>query len=184
MRYLGSNQFVEKNKTTILGVTLKDKSWVSINVVCMILLPVIYFGNQTAQAEAKGRAGYTHSPIAEVPYSFSENHPYVKFATVDTPQKREIIAYVKEVFGDHADKAFAVLGCENSALNPKVVNTAGNTPVGSADVGLFQINDYWQKVGNRAFLTDYKINTQIAWNIYQANGYSFERWTCGRKLNL
>lgn len=98
-------------------------------------------------------------------------------------EREEIRAYIKEVFGRDADKAFMVLSCENSSLDPHAVNTAGNKPEGSRDTGVFQINEYWQKVQYR-FLLNWKINIQIAHQIYTDNGNSFERWTCGRKLGI
>lgn len=96
---------------------------------------------------------------------------------------QEVKELIEEVFGKHADKAFKVLSCENASLNPKAINTAGNTPKGSRDMGVFQINEYWQGV-NGKFLLDPELNVRIAWKIYKDNGYSFERWTCGRKLGI
>lgn len=91
---------------------------------------------------------------------------------------------IKDVFGEHYDKAMILLkgaGCsENAKLNPTAVNTAGNYPQGSADVGVFQINDHWQGVSNIAFLKDPRINIRMAWNIYSRDGFSFKLWTCGR----
>lgn len=101
----------------------------------------------------------------------------------ETPEQEQIRAYIKEVFGQDAGKAFQLLSCENSSLNPAAVNTAGNQPEGSRDTGVFQINEYWQKVQYR-FLLNWKINIQIAHQIYVENGHSFERWTCGRKMGI
>jgi hypothetical protein len=98
-------------------------------------------------------------------------------------EREQIEAYIREVFGEHADKAFQVLKCENGSLNPKAVNTAGNHPAGSRDIGVFQINEYWQKTQGK-FLFNWKINVEIAHQLYTENGNSFRLWTCGRNLGL
>lgn len=90
---------------------------------------------------------------------------------------------IREVFGKHSDKAFKLLECENKSLNPNAVNTAGNTPAGSRDIGVFQINEYWQGV-NAKFLFDPELNVRIAWKIYEDSGYSFKMWTCGKKYGI
>lgn len=90
---------------------------------------------------------------------------------------------IREVFGRHADKAFKLLECENSTLNPQAVNTYGNTPAGSRDIGVFQINEYWQGV-NAKFLLDPDLNVRIAWRIYTDSDYTFRMWTCGKRLGI
>ena len=101
-----------------------------------------------------------------------------------TPTEREQIdAYIVEVFGDDADKAFKVLSCENNAHNPLAVNTAGNVPAGSRDIGVFQINEHWQRTQGK-FLFNWKINVEIAHQLFEENGKSFKLWTCGRKFNI
>lgn len=98
-------------------------------------------------------------------------------------EKEQIEAYIKEVFGEDADKAFLVTGCENKALNPNAVNTAGNFPIGSRDIGVFQINEYWQRTQGK-FLFNWKVNVEIAHQLFEENGKSFHLWTCGRKLGV
>lgn len=95
-------------------------------------------------------------------------------------EKQEIRDYIKTVFGKDSDKAFKLLKCENASLNPKAINTAGNFPEGSRDIGVFQINEYWQDV-NAKFLFDPKINVQIAYKIFKDDG-SFKMWSCSRKI--
>lgn len=103
---------------------------------------------------------------------------------IDTPEKEDIVKYIRQVFGKHSDKALLLLTCENSDIDPNAKNTAGNSPAGSTDWGVFQINDYWQEIYNPAFLTDYKINTLVAHNIFTRDGESFKLWTCGRKFGI
>lgn len=102
---------------------------------------------------------------------------------------------IRAVFGAHYDDAMLLLrgngtvnGCrENSNLNPKSVNKNTDN-VGSIDYGVFQINDYWQGFRHdgkaKQFLLDYRINIRVAWNIYQADNYSFKQWTCGREYGI
>lgn len=99
------------------------------------------------------------------------------------PDKQNIAEEIRQVFGEHADKAFQVLSCENARLNPDAVNTAGNSPAGSRDIGIFQINEYWQKV-NAKFLFEPTINIRIAYKIFKDSGYSFRMWSCGQRLGI
>lgn len=99
----------------------------------------------------------------------------------------EIRADIVAVFGSHAPKAFKLLSCENSSLNPNAVNH-NKDAVKSTDYGVFQINDYWQGIRHdgkaQQLLLDPKINVRIAWRLYEDNGYQFGLWTCGRKLGI
>lgn len=131
-------------------------------------------------------AGWADEKFKPVMASPLSNKEYVTVEKVvekkvfETPKNVE--DEIRLVFGEHADDALKVLKCENASLNPKAKND--NRPIGGKgfDVGIFQINDHWQGVSNHRFLEDPSINIRIAWNIYKTNGYSFERWTCGRKL--
>lgn len=104
----------------------------------------------------------------------------------DTPEE-----YIKKVFGEHADKAFLLLkgngagSCaENITLdqNAKNRNWIKDKPgeYWSTDWGIFQINDHFHPVEELNLRTDFKANIDYAWRMYKNNGYSFERWTCGR----
>ncbi len=104
-------------------------------------------------------------------------------AKLEPTEREQIDAYIVEVFGEDSDKAFKVLSCENNAHNPLAVNTAGNTPAGSRDTGVFQINEYWQKTQYK-FLLNWKVNVEIAHQLFEENGKSFHLWTCGRKLGV
>jgi len=113
------------------------------------------------------------------------SQPYVSIVQSPKTEKEEIAAYIQEVFGKEAPKAFRLLiECgKNASLNPDAVNTAGNFPVGSRDIGVFQINEHWQKVQGK-FLFNWKINVEIAHQLYVENGNSFKLWTGGRKCGI
>lgn|SRR3990167_4410882 len=92
------------------------------------------------------------------------------------PQGNPVEEYIKEVFGEYAAEAFALLECENRTLDPYAVNfNAG----GSRDRGIFQINDkYHPLTDEQAF--DYKQNIDYAKRMWINDGKRFIRWTCGR----
>lgn len=108
----------------------------------------------------------------------------------------EVRQLIIEVFGEHADKAFLLLqgdgtpgACaENRALNPEAVNDNREWGGVGRDWGVFQINDHWQGFRHEGkaiqFLTDPEINVRVAWRIFEDNGYSFSRWTCGRHYGI
>jgi hypothetical protein len=97
------------------------------------------------------------------------------------PPAARVDREVAVVFGTHYAKARRLLACENRALDPYAVHVNQD---GSRDIGVFQINTYWQGVTNEAFLTDYRINIRMAWNIYERSGHTFSRWSCGRTLGI
>ncbi len=131
------------------------------------------------------------SPVLKVANAYAPtatvNKPAAKLPA--DPQSVQIENYIKEVFGKYSDKALQLLTdprChENGKLNPTATNYNSDK---SIDFGLFQINSYWngfnKEVNNARFLFDYKINTLIAWKIFSTNGYTFNRWTCGKELGI
>lgn len=124
------------------------------------------------------------SPIAQKAYAQTVKPTITPTPTIIvTPERQLIDEYIKQVFGSHAKDFNALLDCENHARNPLAINTNPDQ-WNSQDVGIAQINDHWQGVSNHAFLTDWRINIDIAHNIYVRDGYSFKLWTCGRKLGL
>ncbi len=162
---VGSNQFQIKRRG------FQFKGYREVGVICLLLMPIIYFGNQVAGQ----KEGKFVSPIPDNAYA----------NTIVAPQRphNSISEEIDQVFGKDANQAFKLLSCENHALNPSAVNTAGNYPVGSRDIGIFQINEYWQKV-NAKFLFNPDINIRMAHQIYEESGNSFKMWSCGRRLGL
>lgn len=106
----------------------------------------------------------------------------VEVKVYETPKTVE--EKIKAVFGDHADKAFQLLTCENRSLDPR----ATNYNPGSIDRGIFQINDKWQGFKHQGkadqFLYDEDININIAWRLYEDSGYNFNLWTCGKNMGI
>lgn len=169
------NNLLHPTSTKYRG--LRPKSWASIVLLALFAAIIAAVGFQTRQYEkALDRLGQAIQLQA---------HAAVKHYPVDSTssEQQQIIAYVEEVFGPDAPKAFKLLGCENARLNPSASNTAGNTPAGSRDLGVFQINEHWQRTQGK-FLLNWKVNVQIAKQLFDENGGSFKLWTCGRKLGI
>lgn len=151
------------------------KGYKEVGLICLILIPVVYFGHQV-EGQKEGKFV---SPLPDAAYA----NTVKTYPIPSTTSQNAITREIDQVFGKDAPKAYQLLSCENHALNPDAVNTAGNFPVGSRDIGVFQINEYWQKV-NAKFLFDPTINIEIAHKIYTDSGNSFRLWTCGRRLHI
>lgn len=161
--------------------------WVSDSMVLLALVVGTLLGSGFVRAETWYKA------FAKEQYINPLSEKDIKYIEVPT----KVIKYeipqtiqddIRAVFGEYADDAMRVLECENKGLNPKAVND--NTAWGGVgrDHGIFQINDYWQgfRHGGKAtqFLHDPAINIRVAWRIFEDEGYSFAKWTCGRKLGI
>lgn len=153
------------NRTNLKIWGLKAKTWATMMILLEIMLGVMLVGWYAktriaiARAEAIASTLKVEKPVIENP----------------TTEQQQIINYIKEVFGSHSTEALKIANCE-SHLNPKAFND--NTTWGGVgrDWGVFQINDTWQGVSNRAFLTDWKINVLMAKKIFDNRGWS--AWTC------
>lgn len=170
---VGSNQY---RKT--LNHNLKPKTWAWIALIILaIAIPEVGFF--TTARDQKLYDKINKQVVVNI------NVLSAEASEIDpkTQEQVEIQDYVREVFGKDAPKAFALLSCENASLNPDAVNTAGNYPEGSRDIGVFQVNEFWQKV-NPKFLFNWKINVQIAKQLFDENHGQFNLWTCGRKLEI
>ena len=103
----------------------------------------------------------------------------------------DVDSYIKYIFGKDYNKAMLLLkgdgskgACaENRELNPNAKND--NTEWGGRgiDWGVFQINDSWQGVKSK-WLLNWKVNVQIAHQLYVENGNSFKLWTCGKVYGI
>lgn len=158
---------------------LKGSTWISIFLILAILLiletPIYLSAEYQKKIDQTDKSVRVLSATYETPVASESATP---------TEREEIENYIVEVFGrNDAEKAFAVIKCENSSLNPKAVNTAGNFPVGSKDVGVFQINEHWQRTQAK-FLFNWKINVEIAHQLFEENGKSFKLWSCGRRLGI
>lgn len=102
----------------------------------------------------------------------------------DTPEN-----YIREVFGEHSDKAFLLLkgngekgSCaENRNLDPKAVNDNRTWGGVGRDVNIFQVNDHFHPVVELNLENDWKANIDYAKRMYDKDGGTFaKRWTCGK----
>ena len=104
----------------------------------------------------------------------------------DTPE-----SYIREVFGEHSDKAFLLLKgkgpgtcAENRNLDPKAVNDNRMWGGIGRDVSIFQINDVFHPVKELNLENDWKANIDYAWRMYKNDNFSFQRWTCGKVYGI
>lgn len=67
--------------------------------------------------------------------------------------------------------------CENSKLDPNIINKANRN--GTWDVGLWQINVNPADTAEVERLKDPTYNTKIAWGKFNAHNKTFYLWTCG-----
>lgn len=68
--------------------------------------------------------------------------------------------------------------CE-SGLDPLAVNTTGNYPAGSRDLGLYQINDYWHNVSDDCA---FDVVCATEWTINRINAGYQQEWVCNDKI--
>ena len=156
------------------------KTYLTVLAILILLIPVVVAGRAFKKQE-NITALYYNKAYAQA--------KQIEVLTAEPESEHDrIVLYIKKTFGQYSDKAFQLLTdpkChENGKLNPLAVND--NTTWGGIgqDIGIFQINTTWQGVTNKAFLTDYKININIAYNIFVRSGNNFKLWTCGRVLGI
>lgn len=179
MRKVGSNQYKSKYKKDI-GAYLIGFEYLMIVMVALYVVSL-----HPLQSEAQDTK-VNMTPPVQAPAESQQVVANLEAtpAEIQTPLQEKIENEVKEVFGDAYPQAKMILDCENHARNPKAIND--NTKWGGrgVDHGIFQINDSWQGVTNKAFLEDYTINIRMAYNIYKSWGNNFHAWTCGKKLGI
>lgn len=106
----------------------------------------------------------------------------VNAVMVETKQQeneRKIREIAKEFDFKWTDWLVRLAVCESS-LNEKISNSKGNTPVGSIDRGIFQINNYWHsEVSDECA---YNLRCSTIWTMQRVNtGYQSE-WVCNNKI--
>ena len=90
--------------------------------------------------------------------------------------KQQVLKYIVDKFGDDAPDAIVLLRkCENSTFGMDRVNTNKN---GTKDFGTFQINSIHAKRYGTGFLNNWRINVDVAYEIYKSRSNTFGAWTC------
>lgn len=119
--------------------------------------------------------------------TFHRNPPQnASSEATEKTQREEIEAYIREKFGEDADKAFLLLrgsgkcGGENPRLDQRAVNTNKD---GSKDYGIFQINDKYHPVYRLNLHTDWKANIDYAYRMFENDNHTFtRRWAAAKCL--
>lgn len=175
----GSNQYKRKPKGDVMLLF-----WVFIAIVGAVTLGMAMVKKQAHIDFKAAKVAYAYEASLSARTRVASPSATPTPTIVMTPEKREIEVYVKEVFGKYADQALMIAKCE-SGLRP---NAVGTNKDGSQDFGLFQLNSYWhgfnKGVNNSRHLFDYKINTLMAWNIFEGSGYKWGLWVCSGKVGL
>lgn len=89
------------------------------------------------------------------------------------------IAWEEGLSDSEAQRLIDIAYCE-SRLNPATLNAKGNVPVGSIDVGLFQVNSFHQKGVTAAQALDPVFATK--WAVGKAKAGAWGIWVCDRLI--
>lgn len=95
------------------------------------------------------------------------------------PIEAEIRAIADELNFQWPDFLVKLAQCE-SRLDPEASNSKGNTPAGSTDRGVFQINNYWHK--NISDECAYSVRCSTEYTIKLINEGKQHLWTCNKKV--
>jgi hypothetical protein len=141
----------------------------------------------TVQAEEGDTSATVSAEVSPTPTPEPET-VIIEEIVEETDQYNEMKNIVIETFGEHSDKALKLLTCENRSLDPNAVNDNRTWGGVGRDLGLFQVNEFWQGIRHEGkaeqFLFDPEINVRIAWRLFEDSGYSFHMWTCGKTLGI
>lgn len=126
-------------------------------------------------------AGYSPEPFETATVSVPVREVVETTKGKLTPEQVEeqIRAIAKEHSFQWTDYLVRLAACE-STLNPNAENCKGNSPEGSCDRGVFQINDYHHSEVLDEVAYDLRLATE--WTMWRINsGYQHE-WTCDNKI--
>ena len=92
----------------------------------------------------------------------------------------EILAYIVEVFQEDAADAITIVNsCENSSFDQSAVNYNNNN---TSDHGIFQLNSIHIARFGDAFVTDWKANVDVAYQIFKERGWT--AWSCAHEVGV
>lgn len=181
---------IKKAKISEKYYTFKFKAKWSVIVLISLILLVMFIGNKVQVAEvAEAKANFYESQYQDLKEQNKKLlDKVIEYDEVEKPTQEQssIQEEIKKVFGSDYPKAMLLLrgkngGCsENNSLNPQAKNVNKD---GTADWGLFQINNYWHKIPPK-FLLNPKINILVAHQLFLENNRRFNLWTCGRAYGI
>jgi hypothetical protein len=151
----GTNQYKEKYKypLNLRKNVFWDVIWLSIVVLLLLaILAILQWP--------------TNDLISPIPKNYLPTITKIVFAK----ETDDIAGYIGKVFGEYAQEAHRVAYCE-SKLRPDAIGDNGKS------YGLFQISIRWHKIAPK-FLLNYKINTQVAYQLFKENKFKWNLWSC------
>jgi hypothetical protein len=164
------------NRTYAGTLTLRQKDINENRAIVLLVLGFVFMigyafmmTSNTFTVEAK-----VSEPIEEIVVEDVLNIP--ASPTVSVEQQIRNIA--KEHNFKWTDYLIRLAKCENRTLNPKVINDKGNTPAGSIDRGIFQINDYWHSEISDECAYSVRCSTEFA--IRMINDGRQHEWVCNK----
>ena len=95
----------------------------------------------------------------------------------DLSVKERVLKVAEDKDFQYTGYLLKLIDCE-SKFNPNAVNDRGNTPKGSKDQGIMQINDHWHRevTDEQAF----NLEWSVAWAIDNINAGRQDMWSCDR----
>jgi hypothetical protein len=144
------------------------------NILIAFFLIVIIVGYDIAHTDKAKAVSVPQVTPQATPHGVEVHYPPIE-------------EYIRLKFGVYADNAMRLLtdpACaENRHLDPLAVNDNRSWGGIGRDRGIFQINDVFHPLTDaQAF--DYKQNIDYAFRMFENDGHTFKRWTCGKYLGL
>jgi len=160
--------------------------FIALYILCAVSYSAITATNNIVlEVEAEGvkSADVVVEDVAPVSYEgipFIEEVKAEEVKVEDLSVEGQIRAIAEEKGFKWADYLVRLANCE-SKLKPNNSNSKGNTPAGSVDRGLFQINSYWHKEVSDACAYDIRCSTE--WTIGMIEAGRQSAWVCDRIIN-
>ena len=174
------------NKIYRGSLTKRQKDIKNINEKRISVLLVIWFIYATIQTVAGMSNNFVISGgVISQEVSKQANQQLVGEALdlpVSSPQGVGTEQQIRNIAKEHnfkwTDYLIRLAKCENRTLDPEAINDKGNTPIGSVDRGIFQINDYWHSEISDECAFSVKCSTEFA--IEMINAGRQNEWVCNK----
>lgn len=147
-----------------------------LSVICLSFLAMTTQITNSFDIQAEGAVAENLAVEVAAPVDYS-GIPYI--SKIEPTVEEQIRQIAEEKGFKWADYLVRLAKCE-SGLKPKNSNSKGNTPAGSVDRGLFQINNYWHKEVSDSCAYDLRCSTE--WTIQRIEAGYQREWVCDRLI--